>query len=427
MTLQTDRPTDRPANQPGAAAGRAIAPATETATAPAAANTATSGQRRVAQPEPQSSATIDLDAISANVAALKSCAGRAEVMTVVKADAYSHGLVPVAKAALAGGATRLGAAVLPEAFALRAAGITAPIFAWLAAPGAAYQRAITEDIELAAYGLGQLAEIAGAAAAAGKPATIHLKADTGMWRGGGAPEDWPALAAAAYRAESDGLIEVEGVWSHLACADEPGHPSIGAQLAVFDDAVEAAHAAGLRPRLRHIANSAATLSLPASHFDMVRPGIATYGINPIPGSERDGMPVLRPAMTLAGSIIQAKRAPAGSGVSYGHTYVTERDTTLAVVPLGYADGIFRSAGGSAEVLLHGHRYPVVGRVCMDQFVIDVGNAAVSAGDRALLFGPGDEGEPTADDWAEASGTIAYEVLTRIGARVPRIYVGGPGR
>ncbi|HEX2248132.1 MAG TPA: alanine racemase [Arthrobacter sp.] len=375
------------------------------------------------EPHPQRVAIIDLDAISQNVATLRSVARSRELMTVVKADGYAHGLVPVAKAALAGGATRLGTAVLEEAFALRDAGVTAPVFSWLASPGTDYASAIRRDIELAAYGTDQLAEIVRAAAAAGTPAVVHLKADTGMWRGGAAPADWPELVAAARRAEVDGLVRVVGLWSHLACADEPGHPSLAAQLRVFEEAADIARAAGLRPTLRHIANSAATLSLPESHFDMVRPGIATYGINPIPVEHRAGMPRLRPAMTLAGSIVQTKRAPAGSGVSYGHTEILQQETTLAVVPLGYADGVFRSASGTGTVQVGGKRYRVTGRVCMDQFIIDVGDDPVAAGDRVVLFGPGDDGEPSADDWAGAAGTIPYEVLTRIAARVPRVYRG----
>ncbi|NMR29094.1 alanine racemase [Crystallibacter degradans] len=390
---------------------------TETLAGRPAAQSATSA------PHPQRVAIIDLDAISQNVATLHSVARSPELMTVVKADGYAHGLVPVANAALAGGATRLGTAVLEEAFALRDAGVTAPIFSWLASPGTDYAAAIRRDIELAAYGTDQLAEIVQAAEATGAPAVVHLKADTGMWRGGAAPADWPELVAAARRAEADGLVRVVGLWSHLACADEPGHPSLAAQLRVFEEAADIAHAAGLRPSLRHIANSAATLSLPASHFDMVRPGIATYGINPIPVEHRAGMPQLRPAMTLAGAIVQTKRAPAGSGVSYGHTEILQQETTLAVVPLGYADGVFRSASGTGPVQVGSGRYRVTGRVCMDQFIIDVGDDPVLAGDRVVLFGPGDDGEPSADDWADAAGTIPYEVLTRIAARVPRVYRG----
>ncbi|MDJ0418829.1 alanine racemase [Rhodococcus opacus] len=369
----------------------------------------------------QASAVIDLDAIRDNVATLRATARTAEVMAVVKADAYSHGLVPVARAALRGGASRVGVAVLDEAFALRAAGITAPVFAWLAAPGAPYQRAIVEDIDLAAHSVGQLHEIAYAAACSGQVARVHLKVDTGMGRGGTAVDDWPALTLRARDLEAEGLLRVEGVWSHLACADEPGSTSIARQLTVFDEALAIAARNGLQPTVRHIANSAGTLSVPQSHYDLVRPGIAIYGVNPMPRELHASMPVLRPAMTLRAHLTQVKRVPAGTPVSYGHTYSTAANTTLAVVPLGYADGIPRSASGAGPVQVNGRRHTVTGRVCMDQFVVDVGNDDVVPGDEIVLFGPGDHGGPTAIDWADAAGTIAYEIFTRIGGRAVRVY------
>ncbi|MFI6433398.1 alanine racemase [Rhodococcus oryzae] len=372
---------------------------------------------------PQACAIIDLDAIRDNVAALRSRAVTAEVMAVVKADAYSHGLVPAARAALAGGASRLGVAVLEEAFALRSAGITAPVLAWLAVPGAPYRRAIDENIDLAVHTIEQLSKISCAAADSGRIAHIHLKVDTGMGRGGAATDDWPDLVERARARELDGLVRVTGIWSHLACADEPGEPSIGRQLMVFDEALEVAARGGVRPDLRHIANSAATLYLPESHYDMVRPGISVYGVDPLPAEHRSPTVALRPAMTLEARIAQVKRVPGGTPVSYGHTYATSDTTTLAVVPLGYADGVPRSASGIGPVHVHGRRRAVAGRVCMDQFVIDIGDEPAAAGDEVVLFGPGDHGEPTATDWAEAAGTIAYEILTRIGGRVTRIYTG----
>ncbi|MFC5996289.1 alanine racemase [Pseudonocardia hispaniensis] len=376
---------------------------------------------------PQAFCTVDLDAIRENVAALRGRAGAAELMAVVKADGYGHGLVPAAGAALDGGATSLGVSVLAEAFALRAAGVTVPVFAWLAAPGADFRRAIAEHVDVAAYSVEQLAEISAAAAACGAPAAVHLKADTGMWRGGATRNDWPELVAAARRAERDGLVEVAGVWSHLACADEPGHPGTARQLAAFAEAVDVARRAGLRPRQCHIANSAATLTLPESRFDLVRPGLAIYGLDPlVPGHDVPG-PRLRPAMTLAARVAQTKRAPAGVGVSYGHRYTTTRPTTLAVVPLGYADGVPRAVGEQGRVLLSGRIHPVAGRVCMDQFMVDVGDGVVARGDTVVLYGPGDRGEPTALDWAQAAGTIAYEILTRVGSRVERIYRGERSR
>ncbi|TJZ76052.1 alanine racemase [Rhodococcus oryzae] len=372
---------------------------------------------------PQACAIIDLDAIRNNVEALRARAGTAEVMAVVKADGYSHGLVPSARAALTGGASRLGVAVLEEAFALRTAGITAPVLAWLAVPGAPYRRAIDEDVDLSVHTIGQLNEIANAATVSGRAAHIHLKVDTGMARGGAATDDWPGLVEQARARELDGLVRIAGIWSHLACADQPGEPSIGRQLMVFDEALEVAARGGVRPDVRHIANSAATLHLPESHYDMVRPGIATYGVDPLPAEHRSHTVALRPAMTLGARLAQVKRVPAGTPVSYGHTYATAGDTTLGVVPLGYADGVPRSASGTGSVQVHGHRCAIAGRVCMDQFVVDIGDEPAEPGDIVVLFGPGDHGEPTAADWAQAAGTIAYETLTRIGGRIVRTYTG----
>ena len=384
----------------------------------------TLGQRRdtATAPVPQRAALIDASAITANVRALRGVASGAKLLAVLKADGYGHGIVQAARAALDGGADYLGTAVLEEAFAVRAAGITAPLFSWLAAPGSPYARAIGLDIDLAAYSVGQLEEIAAAGEEAGKVPRIHLKIDTGMWRGGSTLEDWPGLCAAALELERAGKIRAVGIWSHLACADEPEHPSVAAQLEVFTEAIGIARGLGLDPELCHIANSAATLATPAAHFDMVRTGIAVYGVNPLPQELRGGSPALRPAMTLCAAIVQTKRAPAGAGISYGHTELTETETTLAVVPLGYADGVFRSASSLGPVQVAGGRYRVLGRVCMDQFVIDVADDDVVPGDRAVLFGPGDGGEPHVEAWAEASGTIPYEILTRVGSRVPRIYL-----
>ena len=248
-----------------------------------------------------------------------------------------------------------------------------------------------------------------------------LKIDTGLNRGGAKPADWLALVEAAAKAQADGWVEVVGAWSHFARADEPGDPSIDRQLAAFREGLATAARFGLSPRYRHLANSAATLTRPDSHFDLVRPGIATYGLSPVAG-QRFG---LRPAMTVRARVLLAKRVAAGEGVSYGHTYTTGAQTTLAVVPLGYGDGVPRHASNSGPVWLAGRRRTIAGRVCMDQIVLDCGDDPVAAGDVAVLFGPGDEGEPTADDWAAAVGTINYEIVTRMSTvRVPRVYAGG---
>jgi alanine racemase len=371
---------------------------------------------------PRACAMIDLDAVRESTATLVARAGNAATMAVVKADGYGHGMVPCAQAALDGGASWLGVAVLEEALALRAAGFTVPVLCWLIAPGERLDAAVAADIDLSASAPWVLDEIAAAAQAAGRPAKVHLKADTGLTRSGATAADWPALCDAAAALESEGLVEVVGVWSHFAYADMPGHPSVQAQVGRFTDAADIAEKAGLRPRLRHLANSAATLVSPEAHFDLVRPGISVYGLSPGSDVGRSAELGLRPAMRLTARVMIAKRAPAGSGVSYGHRYVTAAETTLAVVPLGYADGVPRAATNLGEVLLAGRRRRIAGTVCMDQFVVDVGDDQVAAGDEVVLFGPGDGGEPTADDWAAVLGTINYEIVTRVGLRVPRVYL-----
>lgn len=365
-------------------------------------------------------ARVDLGAIRHNADVLRRSAGGAELMAVVKADGYGHGLVPAALAALDGGATWLGVAFLPEAVKLRSAGVRAPILCWMGTPGEPYEQAIALGVDLAAGAVWLVEEVAAAAVRAGRPARLQLKADTGLSRGGAGMDAWPAVVDAAAAAQAAGHVEVVGVWSHLARADEPGHPSIRRQLDAFHEAADLAEKAGLRPSIRHLANSPATLTLPEARFDLVRCGIAVYGLTPVPQVGGFG---LRPAMTLAGRVALAKRVPAGAGVSYGHRYTAARDTTLALVPLGYADGVPRHGTNKLEVLAAGRRRRVAGTVCMDQFVIDVGDDEIAAGDEVVLFGPGDDGEPTAQDWADVLGTISYEVVTRIGSRVPRMYVG----
>ena len=363
-------------------------------------------------------AVVDLDAIRRNVATLKA-GSRAELMAVVKADAYGHGLLPVARAALAGGATWLGTAMIDESLALRRAGITAPMLAWLWTPdeGDTVRAAVAADIDLSVSSPWQLGIVAAAARDLDRVARVHLKIDTGLSRNGCYVDAWPALVAAAAREDA---VHITGVWSHFAYADEPGHPTIGKQLDAFRAALDVAEAAGVTPALRHIANSAATLTLPDAHFDLVRPGIAVYGLTPVP---QEGDFGLVPAMTLRTALASVKRVHAGEGVSYGHAYTTTRDTTLALVPLGYADGIPRHATNLGPVSIKGQRFTVSGRVCMDQLVVDVGDLAVTERDSAVLFGAGPD-EPRAQDWADAIGTIHYEIVTRIGPRVPRTYVGG---
>jgi alanine racemase len=366
---------------------------------------------------------VDLDAIAANTAVLRERVGR-PLMAVVKADGYGHGLVPAARAVLAGGAEGLGVAVLEEGLALRAAGITAPVLAWLHTPGSDYAAALTADIEVSVSAEWALEEVVAAARATGRTAQVQLFADTGLSREGATPADWPGLVAAAARAQADGEISVVGLWSHMAYADAPTHPTIGAQVRVFEEAVALARAAGLTDARRHLANSAATIALPDTWYDLVRPGVALYGLDPLGGDA--AVHGLRPAMTVRATVALTKRVPAGVGVSYGHTYFPETETTLALVPVGYADGVPRAAGNRAPVLAAGAQRTIAGRVCMDQFVLDVGDAPVRPGDEVVLWGAGDQGEPTAQAWADAVDTIHYELVTRIGGRFTRRYVGSAG-
>jgi alanine racemase len=371
-----------------------------------------------------STARIDLDAIRGNVGTLKQRAGDAAVMAVVKADGYGHGLVESAKAALGGGASWLGVAMSEEALQLRAAGVTAPMLAWLLGASDDWSAVAAVDVDLSVSATWALEKSVGAAAATGRPTRVHLKVDSGLGRSGAQPRDWPDLVEAAAKAQADGSIVVVGIWSHLAYADSPGHPTIEAQRVAFEAALEVATAADLEPEVRHLANSAATLALPATHYDLVRPGVAVYGLSPGPEVGVAAELGLRPAMTLTSELALVKRVPAGHGVSYGHRYTTTSETTLALVPLGYADGVPRHLTNVGEVAIDGQRFRIAGTVCMDQFVVDVGDATVAAGAEVVLFGPGDAGEPTADDWANAIGTINYEIVSRVGARVPRTFVGG---
>ena len=367
-------------------------------------------------------ARVDLDAISDNARLLRERAGGTPFMGVVKADGYGHGVIPAARALMAGGATWLGTALIREALELRRAGITLPVLAWIIPPGEPVAEAIEADIDLGVSDRAVLDAVIAEAERLGRTARVQLKADTGLNRGGVSPADWRALVEAAARAEDEGRVRVSGVWSHFACSDEPGHPSIALQLSQFHEALEVADKVGLNPEVRHIANSAALLTLPEARFDLVRGGIASYGLCPIPGLT---VPGLRPAMTLYSRIALTKRVPPGSGVSYGHRYVTDKETTLALVPLGYADGVPRAASNKGPVLLGGRSRVIAGTVCMDQFVLDVGDDEIRAGDHAVLFGDPTEhpDTPTAEDWARILDTIPYEIVTRVGPRVPREYVG----
>jgi alanine racemase len=372
-------------------------------------------------PGPRVEAAVDLAAVRHNVAVLAAAAPHAGVMAVVKADGYGHGAVPVARAALDAGATWLGVCTLEEALDLRGAGIGAPMLSWLHLPDEDFAPAVAAGVDLSVASREHLAAVVDGARRAGRPARLHLKVDTGLSRNGVQPADWPDLLDDAAKAVADGTGEVVAVWSHLAHADAPHHPVLDLQAARLTAAWQAAVDRGFAP-MRHLANSAATLTRPDLHFDLVRPGIAVYGLDPL--DRPRGASPLRPAMTLSARVALVKRVPAGEGVSYGHEWVTPGETTLALLPVGYADGVPRrlNAGGRMRVLLGGRLRPVVGRVCMDQVVVDCGpdGDGVRPGDRAVLFGPGDDGEPTALDWARELGTIHYEVVTGVhGQRVSR--------
>ena len=369
-------------------------------------------------------AQVDLDAITSNVAALKGRAGSAEVMAVVKADAYGHGLVPSARAAVRGGATWLGVAQLPEAVELKQAGLDVPVLSWLHVPGQDFAEALALGVDLGVSTQWALDQVLAAAGATGRTARVHLKVDTGLGRNGAWGTDLDAILAGAARAQSEGALEVVGIFSHFAYADAPDHPTVRAQQQRFGEVLDHAARAGIRPHVRHLANSAATLTNPSAHYDLVRPGVSVYGLSPVPdlGSPEDFG--LREAMRLLARLSSVKDCPAGQGISYGHTYTTTTDTRLGLVPMGYSDGIPRHASGVGPVQVGGRRHTIAGRVCMDQVVLDLGPGSTAvAGDEAVLFGVGAEGEPTAQDWARAIGTINYEIVTRVGSRVPRAYLG----
>ncbi len=372
---------------------------------------------------PRAEALIDLDAIAHNIGVLREHAGSAAVMAVVKADGYGHGASQTARAALSAGAHELGVATLEEALALRAAGIAAPVLSWLHLPDEDFGPAIAADVELGVSSPRHLAGVASAARAAGRPAVVSVKIDTGLNRNGVAATEWPELLDMLARAQAEGVVEVRGLFSHLACADEPTNPMNDLQAQRLTDALAQARAVGVRPAVVHLANSAAALTRPDLGFDMVRPGIAVYGLTPVPEAGDFG---LRPAMTLRARVALIKRVAAGEGASYSHLWTAPRDTTVALLPIGYADGVPRVLTNRLDVWLGGQRRPVVGRICMDQVVVDCGpdGGGVAEGDTAVFFGTGDLGEPLAQDWANALGTIHYEVVTGVHGRVQRSYAGG---
>ncbi|MDR0626908.1 MAG: alanine racemase [Bifidobacteriaceae bacterium] len=371
--------------------------------------------------------TIDLDAIDANARELKERASGAELMAVVKANAYGHGAVPVARSAIGAGATYLGLAQLTEAIEVATnLGVDKQqvrIMAWLYGPDADFASAIERGIELGVSSLAALKAIAAGARTAALTAQVHLKLDTGLGRAGAAKAQWEDLVRDALALQAEGAINLRGAWSHFAYADDPGNPTVAAQIEAFEDGLRLARRLGARFELCHLANSAALVTgLPVT-YDLVRPGLALYGLSPIPQVASPVELGLRPALTFEAYLSLVKPVPAGQGLSYGHAYVTERDTITGLVPVGYADGIFRAATNVGPVRVGGRNRRIAGRVCMDQFVLDLGPGALEReGDRVILFGPGDQGEPTVQDWADAVGTISYEITTRLPASLERVYV-----
>ncbi|MEZ2390255.1 alanine racemase [bacterium RCC_150] len=369
------------------------------------------------------SAVIDLEAIRHNVRQFVAIASPANVMAVVKADAYGHGAVQVARAALAAGARWLGVAHISEALALRAAGIDAPMLAWLHTTESNFAAAVAAGVDVGISGW-ELEAVVAAAREQQRPARIHLKVDTGLGRNGSTMAQWDGLVGRAIEYQDEGLLRVVGIFSHLAVADEPHRPETDEQLAAFREAIAVAEDAGVDTEVRHLANTPAALSRPDAHFDLVRVGLGLYGLSPFEGQSSSDLG-LRPAMTVRTLVSNCKRVPEGQGVSYGLNYRTASESTLGLIPLGYADGVPRIATGG-PVRVQGSSYPVVGRIAMDQMVIDLGangpEEGALLGAEAILFGDGADGGPTAEDWAAAAGTNNYEIVTRISPRVPRIYI-----
>lgn len=391
---------------------------------------------------PRAQARVDLAALAGNVAAMGRRASGAQVMAVVKADAYGHGLVPCARAAQQGGASWLGTALLAEAIQLREQGLAGPILAWLWAPAEPQlAQAVAAEIDVAAYAAWAIEALAAAGRQTGRRPRVHLKVDTGLLRGGAtdatavgvthsSETGWELLLQAAAVAQRRNEIEVVGVFSHLASGEVPGpnHEQGGEltaqQLHRFTTACEQARAHGIEAQVRHLANSGAIFTAPDTHLDVVRAGIACYGLMPDPALGTPQEHGLQPVMTLSAQVTLSKQVAAQQGVSYGHTYRTSAATTLCVVPLGYADGIARAASNRAEMWVGGRRHRIAGRVCMDQVVLDVGDYPAHAGEPVVVFGPGTQGEPTVADWALWCDTISYEITTRLGPRVLRTYPQG---
>lgn len=399
-----------------------------------------------------SRAVVDLAAIKHNLGVLRAAAPGALQLATVKANAYGHGLVPVALAALEGGADWLGVAQLAEAFTLRRgldeAGVAradAPILAWISTSSSDFAAAIEADIDLSVSWTWVLADICAAARTVGRPARVHVKIDTGMSRAGSTLADLPALASALRMAADDGLVDVVGAWSHMSRADDPseeGNASTANHVRIFEEGLAILADAGITPRIRHLAATSGILWHPETHYDMVRAGIGLYGLSPDPAVASSSELGLVPALTLTAPLTSVKVIEEGTPVSYGGTWVAPTRRWIGLVPLGYGDGILRAVSNNARVTVHTASGPLnapqIGRVCMDQFMVDLGQAEgrpgtptarsgqapAALGDIVTLFGSGAGGEALADGWAQAAGTINYEIVTNLGAHIPRIYRDG---
>ena len=362
---------------------------------------------------------IDLDAVAKNLQTMRSKTNGALAMAVVKADAYGHGMIPVAQKLEAAGADYLGVADVHEALELRAAGIDLPILAWLHSADEDFVSAVDAGIELGIANIDHLQRIAKAAQQLRRVARVHLKVDTGLGRNGASAAEWPNVLKKAHELVAEGFIQVVAIFSHLSCTSEADDLK---QISRFDAACEEAKAAGIDFELRHLVASDGLLRYPQAHYEMVRIGVALYGLSPFVENTAADFGLV-PAMTATARITQTKRVDANEGVSYGYLHRTAAETTLALVPVGYAEGLPRNATGKATVSINGKNYSVTSRVAMDQFVLDVGNDEVKAGDLVTIFGDPAASVPSADDLATACDTINYEIVTRMGGRFRRSYLG----
>jgi alanine racemase len=362
---------------------------------------------------PRAWVELDLPALKSNIAKLKGNS-ESKFLAVVKANAYGHGLLPIARAALAGGADWLGVALIEEALSLRENGITAPILAWLVAPGEAVKEAIAHDIQLSFSSMEVAAEIEAAGIALGKIPQVHIEVDTGMSRGGFL-DQWQELLKYLPNAK----LEVVGLWSHFARADEPERSETLAQIEKFSRFEQEINQVGIKPKFTHLSNSAGILGFPKAHRSIIRGGVAIYGLSPDPSNLGSGESLgLKPVMSIYAKLVLVKEVPQGAQVGYGGTKILERDSKIGVVALGYSDGLFRQANSTAGGYLAGKFAPLLGRISMDQCVVDLTDIPeAKTGDVLCMLGPAG---CSAEQWAAAVGTINYEIVTRIPTRLPRV-------